>query len=396
MRRALITLYLPSLLMSFGQGMVFPVVPLLSTEFDVSPGLAAQVITLITLGRVVGLIPAGVVVDKFGRTQAMASGAMIVTASSIVAGYSPVFLLLLTAQFFWGVGFSLWQMGREVATIETVNPSQRGRVMSVLFGITATGMSLGPAMGGVIADTFGFRSLFLSFAGLGLTVLAISLVFRVPAGPRVQVAQRMFSFGSIREIAPNYRLTFFILIIATFIATLRMNAMNSMMPLFLGSHLGYSATAIGSLFGVMGLVTMIMVLPAGFISDKLGRKKATVPPALISAGVFFVFPLADSYAQFMVLSVLTGISHGMALGSLTTYAYDIIPERSRGRLQAMRRSIGELGGVSGPLFGGIIANTYHAGIAFLFFAPLQLLSAFLLARVAKETLPSKRRDPVSE
>ena len=39
MRRTLLTLYLPSLLMAFGQGMVFPVVPLLATEFDVSPGL---------------------------------------------------------------------------------------------------------------------------------------------------------------------------------------------------------------------------------------------------------------------------------------------------------------------------------------------------------------------
>jgi MFS family permease len=326
----------------------------------------------------------------------MASGALIVTVSSVVAGYAPVFMLLLAAQFFWGVGFSLWQMGREVATIETVKPSQRGRVMSVLFGITATGMSLGPAMGGVIADSFGFRSLFLGFAVLGLTVLAIALVFRVPAGPRVQVKERLFSFGRISEITPHLRLTFLILIIATFIATLRMNAMNSMMPLYLGSHLDYSATAIGSLFGVMGLVTMIMVLPAGFISDKLGRKKATVPPAIISGVVFFVFPLAESYAQFMVLSVLTGISHGMALGSLTTYAYDIIPEGARGRLQAMRRSIGELGGVSGPLFGGIVANTYHAGISFLFFAPLQLLSAFLLVKVAKETLPSKRSDPVIE
>jgi MFS family permease len=382
--------------MALGQGMVFPVVPLLATEFDVSPGLAAQVVTLITLGRVVGLIPAGIVVDKFGRTQAMASGAMIVTVSAIVAGYAPLFVLLLAAQFFWGIGFSLWQMGREVATIEAVKPSQRGRVMSVLFGISAVGMGLGPAIGGVIADTFGFRSLFVSFGGLGLTVLAIALLYRVPPGPPAQLTQKLFYFGRISEIAPNYRLTFLVLIIATFVATLRMNTVNSMMPLFLGSYLGYSATAIGSLFGVMSLVTMIMMLPAGFISDKLGRKKATVPPAIISAGVFFAFPFANTYAQFIVLSILTGVSNGMALGSMTTYAYDIIPEGSRGRLQAMRRSIGELGGVSGPLFGGIIANIYHAGIAFLFVAPLQLLSAFLLVRVAKETLPSKRRGPVNE
>ena len=396
MRRTVITLYLPSLLMSFGQGMVFPVVPLLSAAFDVSPGLAAQVVTLITLGRVVGVIPAGVIVDRFGRTHAMASGATIVTISAVVAAYAPAFLLLLAAQFFWGLGFSLWHTGREVAAVEAVRPDQRGRVMSVLFGISSAGMSLGPALRGVVADLFGFRSLFLSFSGIGLTVLAIALLLPVPAGPRVKVSRSFMPFGRIGDISSAYRITFLVLIFATFSATLRMNTMNSMMPLFLGSHLDYSATVIGSLFGVTGLVTMIMVLPAGVISDKLGRKAATIPAALIAAGVFLVFPLADNLAQFTVLAAFTGVSQGMALGSLTTYAYDIIPEGSRGRLQAMRRSIGELGGVSGPLFGGIIANAYHAGIVFLFFAPLQLVSAFLLARVAKETLPSKRREPVSE
>ena len=149
------------------------------------------------------------------------------------------------------------------------------------------------------------------------------------------------------------------------------------MPIFMGSHLGYSATTIGFLFGIIGMVTMLMILPAGLISDKLGRKKATVPPALIAAGTFFFFPFIETFSLLVVLAIFMGISHGMALGSLTTYAYDIIPGSSRGRLQAVRRSIGEIGGVTAPLSGGVLAIAYHPRLAYIVFAPFQILAGFL-------------------
>ena len=43
--RGLANLYVPSLVMSFGQGMVIPAIPVIASEFDVSVGLAAQVVT---------------------------------------------------------------------------------------------------------------------------------------------------------------------------------------------------------------------------------------------------------------------------------------------------------------------------------------------------------------
>jgi MFS family permease len=88
--------------------------------------------------------------------------------------------------------------------------------------------------------------------------------------------------------------------------------------------------------------------------------------------------------------VLLGMANGMALGSMTIYTYDIVPHHSRAQLQAMRRTVGEIGSFTGPLLGGIIVNFFSAGISFLFFAPLHLLSAFLLIVVAKESLPKLR------
>ena len=74
------------------------------------------------------------------------------------------------------------------------------------------------------------------------------------------------------------------------------------------------------------------------------------------------------------------------LGALATSTYDVIPASARGRLQAVRRTIAELGGVLGPGLGGIIANTHGVGWVFVVYAPVILLSALLLGIVARETL----------
>jgi hypothetical protein len=57
-----------------------------------------------------------------------------------------------------------------------------------------------------------------------------------------------------------------------------------------------------------------------------------------------------------------------------------------GSLQAVRRTVAELGSGLAPLFGGYLANTFNPGVPFLFYAPLLAVSATLLAVVGKETL----------
>ena len=91
------------------------------------------------------------------------------------------------------------------------------------------------------------------------------------------------------------------------------------------------------------------------------------------------------------ISVLVGIASGFALGAMTVYTYDIVPDHARGRLQALRRTLGEVGGLGGPVIAGAVATVTGPGATFLVFAPLHLISAVLLAFVAVETAAERRR-----
>ena len=162
--------------------------------------------------------------------------------------------------------------------------------------------------------------------------------------------------------------------------------MQSMLPLYAGSYLGFTPTEVGLLFSISGVFVLAMILPAGLVIDKVGRKWATVPSTGIPALAFLFIPFSNTFLQLAVLVSLTGVANGLSLGSLATSTYDVVPPSARGRLQAARRTMAEIGGVCAPLLGGLLANAFNPGVPFLAYAPLLVLSAVLLAVVGRETL----------
>ena len=392
-------IYLPSMLMGLGQGIILPALPNLGVEFGVSGVVAVQVITVQLAGRMIVLIPAGGVIDRWGTKPPMIVGAAVAAASGLLAALAPNFAVVLVTQFTWGMGMSTWMFGREVAAFDMVRVEQRGRQMSALMGIGSTGMVLGPAIGGVLTDTLGVRSLFYLISITGAVVLLISLAIANSGGRSTHSGGKLFNLNALKEIHPYFRWTYAILFFATFMQMIRGQITNTMMPLYTQEQLSYSATTTGFIFFIMASTTILMIVPTGFISDKLGRKWAAVPAALFSAVGFVVFPLAESLVFLIIGAAIIGLANGLAMGAMTIYTYDIVPLHVRGQLQAMRRTFGEFGAFLSPPIGGVLAAAYGPSVAFLAFAPLHAISAILLFFVARESLgkklPSRPGDPTN-
>ena len=196
-------------------------------------------------------------------------------------------------------------------------------------------------------------------------------------------------WGKVSDVLPDLRATFVMLVFATFSMQMYRTTLQGMLPLYAGVELGFSAAQVGSLFGVSGLFVLLMILPAGFITDRVGRKYASVPSTALPGIAFLALPFASTLPQLVVIMVLIGLAQGMSLGALSVSTYDVIPDSARGRLQGLRRTVGESGAVMGPLLGGWLVGLVSAGRTFLFYAPVLLGAAAALALVAKETLVRK-------
>ena len=199
--------------------------------------------------------------------------------------------------------------------------------------------------------------------------------------------------GLILQIDPQLRSTYVVLVFATASMMLYRMAYQGILPVY-SAEIGMSAADIGRLFFVVSMGSLVMIVPAGFIVDKVGRKWATVPSTAIPGVAFLLIPFMDSFGPLMVIAVLMGFSNGLSLGSVATSTYDVAPEAVRARLQALRRTFAEVGAITGLLLGGYLSIQFGAGVVFLVYAPALLIAAFLLLFVARETLV-KQRTPAS-
>ncbi len=389
--KATLSIYLPSMLMSMGQGMIIPSLPTIARTFNVSEALAVQVITSQLIGRTVSMLPTGAIVDRFGVRPLMIGGAALATASTLTAALAPSFTVIIVTQFFWGIGMSTWMFGREVAAVDMVQRQQRGRQMSALMGIGSTGMAFGPAIGGVLTDLVGVRGLFFVYAGMSAVVLLISLLLRDISRPtRRRASAPLFDLRAFAQIHPYFRATYVVLFYSTFAQMIRGQVTNTMLPLYVQSQLDYSASLTGVLFTAAGVTTFLMIAPTGIISDKLGRKWAAGPAAVLSTIAFIAFPLAANIPTLFAVMCTVGLANGLAMGAMTIYTYDVVPTHVRGQLQALRRGVGELGALTTPPSAAVIASVFQPGVVFWFFAPLHVLSALLIFGLARESLQGKR------
>jgi len=398
--RGLITLY-ASTVMAGMWAMLVPTIPVLATSFAITPGTAAQLITALSVGRFVGMPISGFLLDRFGARIALIAGPLTACASGLLAAVMPWFTLILISVFLIGVADSIWVIAREIAGVDLVRADQRGRVLSGFHGFNHIGLAFGPLIGGVLTEQFGFRAVFIAYAACAASSSLIG--WSVESRPHSataetnheivrgwgiqQIMQRLSGVRELfRQIDPTLRSTYIVVVLATFTSFAHRVTTQSIVPIFASSTLALTPKEIGMLFTISGLSVFIMILPAGFVIDKVGRKWATVPSTGIPAIAFLLIPFSDSFGQLAVLLAFLGVANGLSLGSLATSTYDVVPAKARGRLQAARRTIAEIGGISAPLIGGYLVDKFDPSVPFFAYAPLLVLSAVLLAVVARETL----------
>lgn len=387
-------------LLSGGWSMIIPTIPVLAVEFGVSAGAAAQVVTATAIGKFFGTIIAGILLDRMGTRLALVGGPLAGCVAALLCAAVPWFSVLLILSLCIGAADSLGATAREFAALDLARRNQRGRLISSMHGTHNIGAAIAPFAGGWLTELFSFKAAFVGYAvSCALMALLGALGPNVPPpalhkisdapsgwGPGALKQRLRGLVGLFKQIRPDLRTTFVALVLATLVSQSQRIIVQSMLPLYAGVYLDLSPSQVGMLFTISGAVVFAMIIPAGFIMDRIGRKWCTVPSTGAPALVFLLIPLTNSFSQLAVLVGIAGFAQGLSLGSLATSTYDVVPAHARGRLQALRRTIAELGSGVAPLIGGYLANQFNPGVPFLVYAPLLLFSATWLALVGKETL----------
>ncbi len=163
---------LASFLTPFMGSAVNIALPSIGRHFGMDAVSLSWVATAYLLAAAVFLVPFGKLGDIYGRKRVFTLGMIVYTVASLVLAVSPSAAMLIAFRAVQGIG-SAMIFGTAVAMLTSVFPPQeRGRALGLNVAAVYLGLSLGPFLGGVLTEHFGWRSVFWLNVPLGLMVIA--------------------------------------------------------------------------------------------------------------------------------------------------------------------------------------------------------------------------------
>jgi MFS family permease len=162
-------------------------------------------------------------------------------------------------------------------------------------------------------------------------------------------------------------------------------------PLYL-QELGANPVAIGAIFGAAGLVMTFAHIPAGYLSDRIGRR----PMLLVAWGCGVLstalMALAPSL-QVFVLGLLAYSLTAFVISPLNSYITGARGRLSPGRAMTLSSAFYNVGAVAGPLIGGWIGHTYGLKSTFVVAACIFVVSYIIIFFIHAQ--PREHQDPHS-
>jgi MFS family permease len=136
------------------------VLPTLERFFHARLSLVSWV-ALAYLLALAGTLPFfGRLADMFGRKLLYTGGFVVFMAGSALAGYAPTLTFLIGARVFQAMGAGLLQANSVAIITAAAGPARRGRAIGVQGAAQAIGLSTGPALGGLLIQSLGWRWVF--------------------------------------------------------------------------------------------------------------------------------------------------------------------------------------------------------------------------------------------
>lgn len=382
----LLSVYLPSLILSFGRGILIPTLPIYADAFGGSYALVGVVLAGEAIGLLIADLPAGALLARLERRTGMALGIGIVALSTLALALSASLWQVFLARVASGLGGALWNISRHAYITEATQSAGRGRAIALFGGTARLGTFAGPAVGGLVAGAFGLRAPFVMVAALaGLTAI-LAAIFTEAAPPAQQGTPRT---GTL-ELAKAHAKILGTAGVGQLLAQMIRSARSVLIPLYGHSSLGLGVEAVGWLMSIASFVDMTMFYPAGLVMDRRGRKHAIVPSFAVQGLAMLLVPFTGSFATLLVVTSVMGLANGLSSGTMMTLGADLAPPGAIGEFLGLWRLVGDSGTTGGPLIVGAVASALTLPSAALAMGLVGLAAAAVFAYGVPETLQRQR------
>ena len=385
--------------------------PSIMADFAV-PLATIQWVTMIYLLTVSSLLLSfGRLSDIRGRRKVYSLGLCLFSIGSFFCGVAPSAHWLIGARFFQGLGAAMTMACTPALIVDTFPETERGRAIGMMGSVVASGLTAGPALGGLLIHYFSWRAIFYINIPIGL--LTASGVFFLLKGGKADITRPetfdwpgavlltillgfllmaithayewgYFSLSILSLIAisilaatcllfvetrvkhPILSRSLFAVrlfsmpIVAAVILFICLFSLVFLMPFYLMYPAGYPVNVVGGIMACI-FVSLFIVSPfSGALYDRIGsRLLCTLAMAIIACSLFSLAAIPANASFFSIIwrLSLAGIGTAVFLPPNSAAAFSAVSPESRGVASATVAAARNLGMVLGVAIAGAIFNS---------------------------------------
>lgn len=391
--------------------------PTIGEGFRVGTRGLEWVVNAYTLVLASLLISSGAVADRFGRRRVFQIGLVVFGVASIACALAPSVEMLIAARIVQGVGGSMLSpVALAIVVNVMTDPKERAKAIGVWAAVFGLSMAAGPIVGGVLIESFGWRSVFWINVPVILAVLALTAVF-VPEsraqqsrrldlpgqlllvilvggavallieGPRigwfsaaatagyVVVAAALAAFIRVEsrkreplmDLALFRRRTFSSAVVGAVVVFVALNATLLLGTFYLQHSRGMSPALAGAITLPMAVAATVCAPLSGILVGRFGpRRPLLIAGSFTTLGGLCLVSLDNNTAIPMLLAayLFLGIGFGFSNAPITNTAVNGLPRSQAGLAGGITSSARQFGAALGvALAGGIIGGSASVDVA---------------------------------
>lgn len=360
-RRAYKVLFLVNFLSCLGLGAVDPFFPIYVTQNGATPFHIALMFSGYAAAKMLMSPLSGWLSDQRGRRGMLTYGLIVYAVVSVFfLLFSHLYVLILLK---FALGFAAGIVRPVLlALVGDIAPEKREGAAMGTFDISFYGaLAIGPVLGGILRDMYGFPAIFLSLSLFCFLALSVLLLLYGYSG-------RKKDMMTSRPTKKAFRVTRTMAALSAFIFTksVGITLLTIFLPLFMVKKLELTGVQIGVIMAASTVMTTLFLKPIGVLSDRKDRFQLVTAGGITAALLASCIPFVRSFSHLLSLVAVLGIFSTLSLPPSSALLVKEGGTLGMGVTVGVFNGALNLGALTAPLIGGVCLT--YLGMDSVFYA----------------------------
>lgn len=354
-----------TLIAILGGSTIGPVLPALTTTFNVSPKGIELVMTAFLVPIAIATPIFGVLADRLGRKQILVPSLLLFAVAGSFCSFAQNFPNLIAWRFVQGLGAA----SLESLSLTMIGDLYAGKmlpfVMSCNASIIAISSAVYPTIGGALTS-LSWRYPFLLSACAFPVAMLVLMVLKLPQRQKGAGQFDLPSYLKNTWKSINNRSVLGLMFAVAALFIIQFGAFITYIPILAGVSLGASGLASGLILGSMSVAAALSASQLGLFMRRTSEITLIKISFIIFAVALLMIPALHSIWLLLIPTMLFGAAQGLAMPSSQALLAGLAAQDSRAGFMAVNATVQALGQALGPVLAGITFGLW--GIQGVFFA----------------------------